>query len=337
MRFEPMRTTSSRYRGRVLFAALTIALVAPGVVRAMPSDVKRPAIAHSHLETPDPGGSEHTDAPSMTSSLPAPGDSYTRRNGSSVATPSMRPCSVTGTNAGKAIQILYLYGQGRTNRVGDFSYSLAQKFAWSDFFIDDSASNWDQHQKLYCHTNVSSGTMGAYLTAAVTPVQVPLGAVDGTESVSINLALDSLGFNRTDRMYLVFVDGTSRAYASCLKRTGLDSCSGDHTVGPRYAVQSTNHAASTVQHEIGHVLGALPCGSPHSLEPCGTFTFPVAHSTEKQDQLAYGDINNCSTAETWKFDCNQDDYWKPGSLSTSFGRDLWNVARSPFLTAVTPE
>jgi len=161
-------------------------------------------------------------------------------------------------------------------------------------------------------------------------VTVPAGSLASITTEAA--ALRTLGYNRTDRKYLMWTDATvlcgiatnyqddrpaqdnyNNGYAASFSRVDTP-CWGrdDH---------------STEAHELTHSLGAVQAGAPH-----GTL---YGHCTDESDIMCYADglplVTTCAPAQEYLLDCNGDDYFSTFPKAGSWLASHWNVASSKWL------
>jgi hypothetical protein len=174
----------------------------------------------------------------------------------------------------------------------------------------------------------------------------------GDDSFSNTIAeLRKLGYTRSDRKYLVWMDtpaGRSSVYC------GIGQLYNDETD----AVSNMNNGNASVQgmfarvdagcwgsagtpveaHELMHNLGGVQRGAPHST---GRFPSPAGgHCTDDNDVMCYDDDGSgpatvtvvCpSSVAQRRFDCGDDDYFSTAPVSGSYLDTHWNAADSRFL------
>ncbi|PGH52659.1 hypothetical protein CRI70_00140 [Streptomyces sp. Ru87] len=142
--------------------------------------------------------------------------------------------------------------------------------------------------------------------------------------------LESKGYDRTDRKYLVFAQ--TAAFCGLAARGTFDS-------GPSYAMVGTGcWSWNAAGHELLHTLGAVNPDAPH-----GT---PGGHCWDDPDIMCYDDDGKpatyplqdlCPKAFGDDIDCNSDDYFSAHPPAGTWLADhpRSNVAKSPFLTTST--
>jgi hypothetical protein len=224
--------------------------------------------------------------------------------------------------AGKRVQVLYAYAAGTTSRFSKYLASFRTWAAGVDTIYDASAQETGGVRHLRYVTT-------ADCQVAVDEVEVPAGAMD-TFNATIG-ALRTLGYNRTDRKYMIF--GESQVYC------GIGSFAGDDRAGsvnrsnggPSYGRSDSGcWSAGTAAHELGHNLGAVNNSSPNSSK--------AGHCVDEYDVMCYKDTSTtllrsvCTDrAHDQRLDCNHDDYYNTAPSPGSYLSTHWNVADNDFL------
>jgi hypothetical protein len=241
------------------------------------------------------------------------------------------PAAVTGPNGvvcdgdgqtGKRVQVLYVRDTGTASRFAQYEASFRTWAAGVDTIYDASAQETGGHRHL------------RYVTTAdcqvdVREVEVPAGALnDFSASIS---AVQKLGFNRTDRKYMIFAE--SKVYCGIGTFNGDEQASAKNrsNSGPSYGRSDTGcWAASVAAHELGHNLGAVNDSAPNSSK--------AGHCVDDYDVMCYKDTDTtvvkiiCTNkAEENRLDCNHDDYYNTNPAAGSYLATHWNVANNEFL------
>ena len=225
---------------------------------------------------------------------------------------------------GKRVQVLYVRAAGTASRFAKFEGSFRTWAAGVDTIYDASAQETGGHRHL------------RYVTTAdcqvdVREVEVPAGQLDDfSKNIS---ALQKLGFNRTDRKYMIFAE--SQVYCGIGTFNGDDQPSAKNrsNSGPSYGRSDTGcWAASVAAHELGHNLGAVSNNAPNSSK--------AGHCVDDYDVMCYVDAPGTvvkivcpNKAGENRLDCNHDDYYSTDPKAGSFLATHWNVANSEFLIA----
>jgi hypothetical protein len=155
--------------------------------------------------------------------------------------------------------------------------------------------------------------------------------------------LHNLGYNRSDRKYLVWADanvycGIAEVYSDdrADATPGVNYSNGNAGV-PGEVARVDNGCWSqtylTEAHELMHTLGGVQLTAPNAT---GGY-----HCTDESDRLCYADGSTtagqirqvCPAAHEALYDCNHDDYFSTAPPAGSYLSSHWNSANSSFLTA----
>jgi hypothetical protein len=146
--------------------------------------------------------------------------------------------------------------------------------------------------------------------------------------------LENRGFNRTDRIYLMFVDTTAAGICGIGTLWNDDQASGANrnNRGPSYArIDAGCWGGAVAAHELMHNLGGVQNSAPHA---SGGF-----HCVDEYDRMCYSDEPNHPTmrivcaapAHDLRFDCGHDDYFHTAPAGGSYLATHWNTANQVFL------
>ena len=224
--------------------------------------------------------------------------------------------------SGKRVQVLYVFGTGTASRYDQYLPSFRTWAAGVDTIYNASAQETGGVRHVRYVTT-------ADCQVAVDEVEVPAAAM-ADFSATIN-ALRSLGYNRTDRKYMIF--GESRVYC------GIGTFAGDERAGsanrsnsgPSYGRTDAGcWGAGTAAHELGHNLGAVNNGAPNSSK--------AGHCVDEYDVMCYKDTATtqlrtvcADRAQDQRLDCGHDDYYHTDPSPGSYLATRWNVADNEFL------
>ncbi|HUR15429.1 MAG TPA: hypothetical protein VM097_13185 [Mycobacteriales bacterium] len=161
-------------------------------------------------------------------------------------------------------------------------------------------------------------------------------------------------FTDPNHVYVTFVDGIDTAYPYCgqgqIENDETPALSNRNNAGPAYSLIAC-WTGTTTLHEIGHNLGAVQLGAPHSSG--------AHHCYDEADVMCYDDngsyfrgpdgtrgtaddgvlTTTCPAASTLlggpledqQFDCGQDDYYNPAPATGSYLSTHWNLANSAWV------
>jgi Ricin-type beta-trefoil lectin domain-like len=224
--------------------------------------------------------------------------------------------------SGKRVQVMYVRDASTTSRYGQFLNSFRTWAAGVDTIYNASAQETGGSRHVRFVTTPDCNV-------DVPEVEVPAGAM-ATFNATIT-ALRNLGFNRTDRKYMIF--GESTVYC------GIGTFAGDERPdaanrsngGPSYGRSDSGcWAASVAAHELGHNLGAVNNSAPNSSK--------AGHCLDEYDVMCYNDSGGLKTtvvcsdrAHDQRLDCNHDDYYNTNPTAGSYLSSHWNVANNQFL------
>lgn len=223
--------------------------------------------------------------------------------------------------SGKRIQVLYLRDGERPSRYAEFLPTLRKDVAKVDGFFSDSAhdTGGERHVR--------------FVTTPECEVDIPEIALPGggmNDFSTMKDGLAALGYNRSDRLYLIFGDANVYCGISEEPRDFDKGPNNSPNTGPRYSRSDTgcwsDHVAA---HELTHSLGAVNPKAPNGS--------PNGHCNEVEDLMCYEDsgqelVTRCpDPAFHNKLDCGHDDYFNTSPEPGSFLDTNWNVADSEFL------
>src|SRR6266540_2790648 len=157
----------------------------------------------------------------------------------------------------------------------------------------------------------------------------PTGDDDFTKTVD---ELTALGYDRTDRKYMIFMDANVYCGIANLQRDDQPGSSNLSNFGPLYGRTDAGcWGGSIVAHEHMHTMGGVQLSAPNSSGG--------GHCTDEYDVMCYSDgpyyptMNYVCTdpARESRFDCNFNDYYNTNPPAGSYLATHWNVANSRFL------
>jgi len=224
--------------------------------------------------------------------------------------------------AGKRVQVLYAYESGTTNRYGQFVASIRVWAAGVEAIYNASAADTGGERHVRFVTTPECAV-------DVAEVQLPAGGLQ-TFNATIN-ALRGLGFNKTDRKYMIFADADIYCGIGTFAGDDRPGANNRSNVGPSYG-RSDNGCwtAAVAAHELGHNLGAVNDSAPN--------TSGEGHCLDERDLMCYRDSSGKATRIVCtdpqgeqRLDCGHDDYFNTRPSPGSYLAAHWNVANNEFL------
>ena len=251
------------------------------------------------------------------------------------------PCLGDGTS-GRRVEVLYVHASDVTANLAGALPAIRAALPGADDIVNASAIQTGGYRHIRYKTDSNCDPV-------VTAVTIPANA-DDTFGRTID-AVDGLGFNRSDRRYLMFVDadvycGVATAYEDdSAASTNLNN-GGTETAWSRLDRDCWTSYAAT--HELLHNIGAVNNSTPNSTTN--------GHCYDDRDVMCYDDdgvndgvvhrndgtsvnfrSDSCPPANESRLDCNHDDYFSTAPPPGSYLATHWNTAKSAFLTAGLPE
>jgi len=144
------------------------------------------------------------------------------------------------------------------------------------------------------------------------------------------------GFNRTDRIYLMFTDATALCGYGSLWPDDQPGANNPNNQGPSYSrVDAGCWSGDLVAHELMHNLGGVQNSSPHA---SGGF-----HCIDEFDVMCYSDypsypamqVAYSANQQDERFDCGHDDYFSTSPVAGSYLATHWNTANNRFLVGAS--
>jgi hypothetical protein len=239
------------------------------------------------------------------------------------------PCAGDG-QSGYRVQVLYVRASNVSSR---YTQTLPSFRAWAgianQIFQESAAATGGSRHLRFVHD--------ANCLPIVTEVVVsPAG--DGDFGTMIT-ELTNMGYDRTDRIYLTFVDTTAAGICGIGTLWSDDRASEDNwnNFGPSYSrVDAGCWSGEVAAHEVMHNLGGVQDSAPNS---SGGF-----HCIDEYDVMCYRDSSqspnmryDCPDQGRYEtqFDCGHQDYYHTNPAAGSYLADFWNAANNQFLIGVT--
>jgi hypothetical protein len=236
------------------------------------------------------------------------------------------PCIGDGT-LGNRVQMVYARGPLVADRYASLLPSFRQWAAELDqaTWLSAAETGGGRHLRFVTDADCRLDIARALLT--------PLGEGDFGR---MRTELQALGFNRSDRKYMVWVDtaggicGLGEVYDD-QRPTGDNWNNG----GPMYARVDAPCWHYAELHEIFHTLGAVQPDTPHHSA--------ARHCTDEADVMCYDDDASgpvtmttvCPPEHEVLLDCGHDDYFSTDPPAGSYLAGHWNTADSSYLAPAT--
>lgn len=253
------------------------------------------------------------------------------------------PDYCSGPTPGNRFRVLYVTTGDRSNRYSTVKDTLQEKMELADYYLYESArqTGGTRHLRYVCDTSVLVTPLTAEDRIVIDNVTLPNSADDSYDDTK--RALRNAGYNNSNRKYIAFVDwkeccnadgsrkdnvgGRAEIWAD--DRFGQDNPNNNgNMIGVMYLRACTNCEASIALHEMVHNLGGVQKTAPRH---DGQNTF---HPRDEYDRMAYGGntwVRCTDTAQEYRLDCADDDYFHTSPSSSSYLGTKWNVARNRFL------
>jgi hypothetical protein len=223
--------------------------------------------------------------------------------------------------SGKRVEVLYLDEFGTPSRYTDVVGSIRTWSAGVDDIFDASAAETGGSRHVRFVTTPQC-------KVDVAEVQVPENAL--ASFVGTIRALQTLGYNRTDRKYLLFADANVYCGIGTYIADQRSGMGNRNNGGPSYGrVDAGCWSSIMAAHELTHTLGATLTGSPNASGAGGC--------TDDYDLLCGPDRSGrpvraaCPRKHESRLDCGHDDYFSTNPRPGSYLARNWNVAQSEFL------
>lgn len=245
------------------------------------------------------------------------GGTLTAATGDAVA------CIGDGTT-GTRVQAIYARAADVPDRFGTVAPYLRQFAAGADLSIDQSARATGGGRRVRFATDADCRLDIRRVTLSTT----------GDDTVRNTIAeLEALGYDRSDRKYLVWVDAAvgicGVAQLRLDDRPTLDNGNNRGRMFGRVDAPCWGYAET---HELLHTLGAIQGSAPNATD--------AGHCTDEYDVMCYQDSPTtvlsvvCPDAPGTFVDCNADDYLHVAPPPGSYLAQHWNVANSAWLEPV---
>ncbi|MDQ3226704.1 MAG: hypothetical protein M3Q50_08755 [Chloroflexota bacterium] len=228
--------------------------------------------------------------------------------------------------SGVRVQLVYVYRNGQPNRLAELQSTFRRLATEMDAIFDQSARKTGDSLRVRFVTSAGSGCQ-----VDIQQLQATSAEVSGFDSLVGKM--QSAGFNRIDRKYLMMVDDSVFCGVGTFSGgAGADSpTTRAHDFTGYARVDLPCWDAGTMAHELSHNLGAVQYSAPN--------TSGGAHCIDEWDVMCYSDTPyrpamriDCDPGlQDFRLDCGSDDYFAMQPKS-SYLASHWNMARSIYLT-----
>ncbi|GGQ54031.1 RICIN domain-containing protein [Couchioplanes azureus] len=222
---------------------------------------------------------------------------------------------------GNRVQALYVHEFGTPSRYTGYLGSIRSWAAGVDRIFDASAAETGGSRHIRYVTTPQC-------RVDVAEVQMPEGALGSFPSTIA--ALQTLGYNRNDRKYLIFADAHVYCGIGTFVADNRPGLGNRNNGGPSYGrVDAGCWSPAVAAIETTHMLGALLRDSPNATG--------AGSCTDGHDPLCYPDRSGeplrsvCPAKQEIRLDCGHDDYFSTDPRPDSYLAKSWNVAQSEFL------
>jgi hypothetical protein len=228
------------------------------------------------------------------------------------------------------VQVLYVRAANAPDRYASVLPSIKQWAAEMDQLVLQSAQETGGSRRIRFVTEAAGGGCAVNVRNVVVPADEIAIFKSSTQAIA------KLGYQRTDRKYVMFVDSMDYCGIAAMGYDDSSSLTNDHNDGPFYArIDRSCWAAWTGLHELGHTIGAVQSSAPH--------TTRAGHCTDEDDVMCYSDepFNPpmqyvCPETHQDLLDCNHDDYFHTDPPPGSYLATHWNTANAGFLIGAPP-
>jgi hypothetical protein len=230
--------------------------------------------------------------------------------------------------SGDRVQAIYAVPADHTDRSATVIPAIRSTYAPRvDWQFNQSAAETGGVAHVQFVTEPDPSGTGCQLSVAVAHL-----SATGDDSFSNTVSeLKGLGYNRTDRKYLVWMDSDVLCGIGSLYS---DTKPGLNNLNDGYAAMFARVDSSCWDyaegHELMHTLGAVQQGAPHATT--------AGHCWDQPDEMCYDDgsgstmVTVCTGRNPALFDCNHDDYFYAGTPPVgNWLATHWNTWNSGWL------
>jgi hypothetical protein len=232
---------------------------------------------------------------------------------------------------GFRVQVLYVRASDVQSRYADYVTSIQAWAADADQIFRESAAETGGKRSLrFVHDSNCQPTVHEVVVS-------PEGDGDFWRTVD---ELQSQGLNRTDRIYLSFVDANTYCGVGMLwDDDRKDIKVNQHNIGPSFSrVDSGCWGGKVAAHELMHNLGGVQLSAPnassgfHCIDEFDVMCYADSGSVASKLRVACDDL----ARDSYRFDCGHDDYFNTNPAPGSYLDTHWNAANNRFLIGAKP-
>jgi hypothetical protein len=237
------------------------------------------------------------------------------------------PCYGDGVT-GNRVQAVYARASDKPDRFADIATMIPQWAANADAVFNNSAAKTGGIRHVRWVTDASCSLDILRVTLSPT----------GDDSMSqTELEMQSLGFDRGDRKYVIWMDANVYCGVADLRidnKAGANNMNNWGSMWARIDNGCWGYYDSPEAHEIMHLMGGVQSNAPHSSG--------AGHCTDDSDRMCYSDgpyalmTYPCASSQELLFDCNNDDYFHTAPAAGSYLATYWNSAMNVFLETTGP-
>ena len=242
------------------------------------------------------------------------------------------PCYGDG-ESGPRVQAIYAYPADKADRYASVAPNIAVWTAQMDQVFNASAQQTGgvRHVRFVTDANCNLVILKVQLTST------------GDDTFGNTMTeLRSMGYDRTDRRYLVWMDSTVLCGIAGYyidDQPGSANANNGSMPGSVARVDSgcwglADEGQSVEAHELLHTLGGVQATAPNAT--------PLGHCTDGADRMCYDDGSGlqqrtvCPAANQAFLDCRHDDYFSTKPTPGSYLATHWNTADNEFLATADP-
>jgi hypothetical protein len=249
-------------------------------------------------------------------------------------------CDGDDGESGFRVQVLYVRDANLPSRYAEYLSSIRGWAGDMNEIFQASAEETGPTRSVRFVTNAN---------CQPTVEEVTVTAAAAADFDPMIAEIKAKGYNRTDRIYLSFVDTTTSNICGIATLFDDDRANGSlnwNNVGPSFArVDAGCWSGDLAGHEVMHTLGGVQNSAPHTtFNPADPDTYFGGHCIDEWDIMCYSDVSQAlhlppmeihcpdDNLDVTRFDCGDDDYYNTSPASGTYLANFWNPANNRFLT-----